>query len=51
VQPESEAERRRKKELESSPRVNDYAHAFFEHALWSSAGTRLGPILAKRRAS
>ena len=48
LQPESEAERRRKKELEELARVNDYAQAFFEHALGLPQGAAARAYLAER---
>jgi DNA primase len=48
LEPESEAERNRKKELAELSRVNEFVQAFFEHALWQPPGAPARAYLAKR---
>jgi DNA primase len=48
LEPESAAERERRKAHEELARVNEYAQAFFEHALWRDGGKPARTYLAER---
>jgi DNA primase len=48
LEPESAAEQQRRQALEELGRVNDYAQAFFEHALWREGGRAARAYLHER---